>query len=277
MHAWGRSNLLTETHTFMLLTDSSLVVIKPCVWPTYRQPPGRSCTFWHTELKSRPASASEWLRCRILQTPSSSGEPATKTMNSDVQQWTWLDHWLPKVMWWATVQSVSTCQGHSEEEQLSPAKLLRSLLVNLSFHWLKVLTLPQGKLTERTKPKDYFLSFVNQRSVPLSLSGMKDGSVSGSDWQQLPWQITCRLTLFLVHRIEPPSLCTGALVKCVTWFTELGAAFARFHGAQGLVCEQEGKVAAVTEELIIQNEDASGSFLPFSQWTPVKPDLQTQS
>lgn len=72
-------------------------------------------------------------------------------------------HWLPienGVFWPVMCHSVRvrTCQGHSEEVQLSPAKLLRSLLDALPFHWLTELTLPQGKLTERRIWNDYFLS-----------------------------------------------------------------------------------------------------------------------
>lgn len=56
-----------------------------CVLSTHRRPPGRSCICWRTELKSRPGSPSEWLRCRNLQTPCSSEEPANNP--KDMQQW----------------------------------------------------------------------------------------------------------------------------------------------------------------------------------------------
>lgn len=47
---------------------------------------------------------------------------------------------------------------------------------------------------------------------------------------------TCRLALVPVRAAELPSLCAGALVGRVAWFTELGAAFVLFQGAQSLVC-----------------------------------------
>lgn len=46
----------------------------------------------------------------------------------------------PHIVSWCS----PTCQGHSEDEQLSPSKLLRTLLETLSFHCLRLYTLPQG-------------------------------------------------------------------------------------------------------------------------------------
>lgn len=62
---------------------------------------------------------------------------------------------------------------------------------------------------------------------------------------------TSRLTLVLVGAADLPSVSTGALVGRVAWFTKLGAAFVRFHGAQSLVCivvKQSVKVAASADQ-----------------------------
>lgn len=82
---------------------------------------------------------------------------------------------------------------------------------------------------------------------------------------------TCGDTLGLVGSADLPSLSTRAHVRCVSRFAELGAALVRVHHTQGLVWKQKWKVRAGT--------DPSERRLPvpFSQWTPVKPDLQTQS
>lgn len=93
---------------------------------------------------------------------------------------------------------------------------------------------------------------------------------------------TCTLTLVPVCAAELPSTGAGALVGRVAWFAELAAALALFQGAQSLVCivetEGEGCSTRTPNEKRINNDaNADISSSPFSQWIPVKPDLQTQS
>lgn len=155
--------------------------------------------------------------------------------------------------------------------QLIPSKLFCLLAAILSSHCLRLLTLPQGNLTEGRTSHSYLLLSEYCRKCISEIHNLIIYTHTYPENAEKQTVHTCGYTLGLVGSADFPSLSTRAHVRSVSRFAELGAALVRVHHTQGLVWKQKWKVTAGTDR------SERRLLVPFSQWTPVKPDLQTQS